>query len=286
MSRLTRPRAAARPGASNLMELRLLIAHGRSRPSEPRPSQPATRTECAFDGFLGLRHQVAFAGDERVDVAARRLEDQYVLSSRPRQLQERRHQQDHAAGNRHVLPLLEEGVDERRTAGHGRGDRQAVGLGRAADANAADRGDLIRGLPEIRDVPRNADVVLLEQKVLRHDAPLPAVRVYAAAGELSTRPAIVQEDPQDARLLHASRCSPRHERGGPTISMPYCAHARASSCACSGVGGPAGSGSPSRSAGRLNARTKRSKSSPHVTSASELPQGTRHDRCARCPSGR
>ena len=40
MSRLTRPRAAARPGASNLMELRLLIAHGRSRPSEPRPSQP------------------------------------------------------------------------------------------------------------------------------------------------------------------------------------------------------------------------------------------------------
>ena len=148
MSRLTRPRAAARPGASNLMELRLLIANGRSRPSEPAIELTATRTECAFDGFLGQCHQVAFARDERVDVAARRFQDQYVLSSWPRQLQERRHQQDHPAGNRHVLPLLEEGEDERRTAGHGRGDRQAVGLGRAVDANAADGGDLIRGLPE------------------------------------------------------------------------------------------------------------------------------------------
>jgi hypothetical protein len=48
--------------------------------------------------------------------------------------------------------------------------------------------------------------------------------------------------------------------GGPTRSMFAARHIAASASACSGVGGPAGSGSSGRSAGRPKLRTTCSKS--------------------------
>ena len=135
------------------------------------------------------------------------------------------------------------------------------------DNQGARAGDRIRELaerklPDIEALISRAEAVKAWLEVVR----LQQRRRLQPLHRPVARPTAVARQAGRPRAVDRYRSS-----GGPTNSIPCCRAAPASASACSGVGGPCGLGSPGRSAWRLSARTKRSKSPAAVTSSQRAP---------------